>query len=241
MNRRLISAALLLLCNAVCMTALAAPDTDEAIRKSLHRVLPATPPDKITASPVAGLSEVQIGPRLIYVTNDGKYLFQGSLIDLETREDISETSRKAIRIAAINGIGEENMIVFPAENSRHTITVFTDVDCGYCRKLHSEMDQYNEQGITVRYLFYPRSGINTPSYYTAVSVWCEEDRRKAITDAKLGKAVPRKDCPNPVKDEYELGQSLGIRGTPAIILDDGDLLPGYIPPEQLARALDASM
>ncbi|MGD2055225.1 MAG: thioredoxin fold domain-containing protein [Gammaproteobacteria bacterium] len=239
MNRRLISILMLLLIPAIGIPVLADSTTDAAIRKSLQRVLPDSPPDKITPSPVAGLSEVQIGSRLIYVTNDGKYLFQGSLIDLATREDISETSRKAIRIAAINKVGEENMIIFPAKDPRHTITVFTDVDCGYCRKLHSQIQQYNDEGITVRYLFYPRSGINTPSYYTAVSVWCEEDRKKAITDAKLGKQIPRKDCTNPVKEEYELGQSIGIRGTPAIILEDGDLLPGYIPPGKLARALDA--
>jgi thiol:disulfide interchange protein DsbC len=217
---------------------LAEPGTREAITKSLGGVFPGVTPSEISPSPMPGVSEVLIGPRLFYVTNDGKYLLQGSLIDLETRTDISEQRRNGLRLAAINELGEENMIVFPARDSRHTITVFTDIDCGYCRKLHGEIAQYNDKGITVRYLAFPRAGVGSASYNKAVSVWCEKDKQAAMTRSKAGETLPKAECDNPVKDEYELGQMIGVTGTPAIILEDGAMLPGYIPPAKLAKALD---
>jgi len=172
------------------------------------------------------------------VTNDGKYLIQGSLIEVKSRTDLSEVRRKAIRLDAVNAVGEDNMIIFPARKPRHTITVFTDIDCGYCRKLHKEVGQFNDKGITVRYLMFPRSGVNTPSYYKAVSVWCEDDRNAALTESKAGKTLPKADCDNPVKAHMELGKLLGVSGTPAIVLDDGELLPGYVPAVKMARMLD---
>ena len=209
-----------------------------AIQKSLQSLLPEFKADKISPSPIKGVSEVLIGPRLFYVTNDGKYLFQGSLIEIASRTDVSEERRKSIRLDAVNAIGEDNMIIFPASKPRHTITVFTDIDCGYCRKLHKEIDQFNERGITVRYLMFPRSGVNTPSYYKAVSVWCEDDRNAALTDSKAGKTLPKASCDNPVKAHMDLGRLLGVKGTPAIVLDDGELLPGYVPAVKLAKVLD---
>ena len=239
MNKRLVNACLLLVTAVFLNPVLADPGTHEAITNSLKKVLPGVNPDEISPSPIKGVSEVQLGPRLLYVTNDGKYLFQGSLIDLETLKDISEDRRQTMRLDAVNALGEDKMIIFPAKKPRHTITVFTDIDCGYCRKLHNEVDKYNERGITVRYLMYPRAGVGSPAYDKAVSVWCEEDRRQALTDAKAGKQLPKRECQNPVKEEYELGQQIGIRGTPAIILDDGELLPGYIPADKLAKSLDS--
>ena len=219
---------------------IAASGARDTIEKSLREVLPDLTPSEIRPSPVAGISEVLIGPKLFYMTNDGKYLFQGSLIDIKTRTDISEQRRKAARLDAINGFGEANMIIFPAEKERHTITVFTDVDCGYCRKLHKEIDQYNSRGITVRYMLFPRSGKDTPSYYKAVTVWCADDRRDALTRSKAGEDLPRAECSNPVMTSMELGHLLGIQGTPAIVLDDGELVPGYVPAARLAHMLDSS-
>jgi thiol:disulfide interchange protein DsbC len=218
----------------------AEPDSHTAIKQSLAKVLPGVTPDTIKPSPMQGVSEVLVGPRLFYISDDGRYLLQGSLIDLETRKDISEERRKGIRLDAINKVGSDNMIVFPAEKERHTITVFTDIDCGYCRKLHKEIDQFNAEGITVRYLMFPRSGINTPSYDKAVSVWCADDRRAALTLAKAGEDIAARKCDNPVQDQYELGSMLGVTGTPALILDNGELLPGYVPAKRLAQALDSS-
>jgi len=218
--------------------AAADPDSHAAIQQSLSKVLPGITPDKITPSPIPGVSEVLVGPRLFYISDDGKYLLQGSLIDLDTRKDISEERRKGIRLDAINKVGIDNMIVFPAEKERHTITVFTDLDCGYCRKLHKEIDQFNAEGITVRYLMFPRAGVGSPSYDKAVSVWCADDRRAALTHAKAGEEITPRKCDNPVKDQYELGGQLGVTGTPALILDNGELLPGYVPAKRLAKALD---
>jgi thiol:disulfide interchange protein DsbC len=226
--------------SAAMNTALADPGVHDAIESSLRKVLPDMKADQIRPSPIPGVSEVQVGPRLFYVTNDGRYLLQGSLIDLQTRQDISENRRKAFRLEAINALGEKDMIIFPAKNARHTVTVFTDVDCTYCRKLHKQINRYNDLGITVRYLLYPRSGANTPSYYKAVTVWCSDNRQDALTRAKAGEQLKPRDCPNPVSDVIALGEAVGLQGTPAIVLDDGEMVPGYVPPDKLAQALDAS-
>jgi thiol:disulfide interchange protein DsbC len=238
MMRKMLTACLLVPALAISNGVLADPGKHDAIEKSIKRALPNVVPDQINPTPIDGISEVLVGPSVLYITNDGKYLFQGSLIDMATRTNLSEERRKDVRIAAINDFGEDRMIIFPAEKPRHTITVFTDIDCGYCRKLHNEIDKYNDKGITVRYLMFPRSGPNSPSYDKAVSVWCEKDRRQALTDAKAGKALPKASCENPIKEEYELGSMIGIRGTPAIILEDGEMLPGYIPADRLAKALN---
>jgi len=239
MTKRLINAGLLMLTVVMFNSAVAEPATNEAIEKALRQILPDVAPDHITPSPVKGISEVLLGPRVFYVTNDGRYLFQGSLIDLKTRVDISEDRRKHIRLDALNQVGEDKMIIFPAKESRHIVTVFTDVDCTYCRKFHREINQYNERGITVRYLLYPRTGVNTPSYYKAVSVLCDADRQKALTRAKAGEELEQRNCDNPIKEHMQLGTLMGLKGTPAIVMDDGEMLPGYVPADKLAQALDA--
>jgi thiol:disulfide interchange protein DsbC len=147
--------------------------------------------------------------------------------------------RNDTRRKAIEGVGEENMIVFSPQDPKHTVTVFTDIDCGYCRKLHREIDSYENAGIKVRYLLFPRSGVDSPSYDKAVSVWCSEDRAKALTEAKQGKAVDKKECDNPVREDIELGHSLGVTGTPTIVLENGRVVPGYVPAASLKRMLDA--
>ena len=185
---------------------------------------------------------MQLGSRLFYISNDGRYLLQGNLIDVKTRVDLSEERRKQIRTTAIDGLGVDNMIVFPAKTAKHEITVFTDIDCTYCRKLHNEIDQYNARGITVRYVMFPRSGINTPSYYKAVAVWCEDDHQDALTRAKAGEELSgSKDCNNPVGEHLKLGETMGLRGTPAIVLADGEMLPGYVSADKLAVALDSKL
>jgi thiol:disulfide interchange protein DsbC len=238
MIKRITGFCLLLAAMSLINVTVAADKTTEDITKSLSRIFPDVKP-KISPSPMEGVSEVLIGPRLMYVSNDGKYLLQGSLIDLNTRMDISEERRNDIRLDALNELGEDKMIVFPAKEEKHVITVFTDIDCGYCRKLHAEMDKYNEEGITVRYLMFPRAGVDSPSYKKSVTVWCSKDQQDAMTRAKNGENLPNQSCDNPVKEEYELGQLIGVRGTPAIIMDDGGMLPGYVPAARLAKALAA--
>ena len=239
MIKRFSGISLLFLSMSLFNLSVADTGSQEAITKSLGKIFPGVTPDKIAPSPMEGVSEVLIGPRLMYVSNDGKYLLQGSLIDLKTRIDISEARRDGIRLDALNELGEDKMIVFPAKEQKHVITVFTDIDCGYCRKLHGEMDKYNAEGITVRYLMFPRAGIDSASYKKAVSVWCSKDQQDAMTRSKSGENVPNATCDNPVKEEYELGQLIGVRGTPAIVMEDGAMLPGYVPAARLVKALEA--
>jgi thiol:disulfide interchange protein DsbC len=132
----------------------------------------------------------------------------------------------------------DRIVFAPAGMPKHTVSVFTDVECGYCRKLHSEIAAYNKLGISVQYLAFPRAGLGTPDWLAMESVWCSDDRRKAMTDAKDGRPVPPKRCNNPVTAQYELGQRIGLQGTPMIINSEGVALPGYMPPDQLLEALD---
>jgi thiol:disulfide interchange protein DsbC len=129
-------------------------------------------------------------------------------------------------------------VVFGPKDAPYTITVFTDIDCGFCRRLHAEIGKYNASGIRVRYLFMPRAGKGSESYKKAVGVWCAKDRQRAMTDAKAGKDVPAQDCKNPVDEHLALAELLGINGTPALILPDGELLPGYVPADRLKAAME---
>jgi thiol:disulfide interchange protein DsbC len=239
MKRRI---AILILLPVVLLLSATAPADESkearAVRAALAKVLPHATPDQINPTPVNGLYEVVVGPQLFYVTADGNYLIQGSVIDLKERRDLTGERRDTLRRDAVNGIGEDKMVIFAPEHPRHTITVFTDLDCTYCRKLHSQIGQYNANGIAVRYLLYPRSGVDTPSYYKAVSVWCAKDRNDALTRAKAGEEMPRADCDNPVKEHLAMGEMIGVSGTPAIVLEDGTLVPGYVPPLRLAQMLD---
>jgi thiol:disulfide interchange protein DsbC len=219
--------------------ALAGPAEDkQVIQAQLKQIIPDAPPAQIEPSVIQGLYEVSVGPMVLYMTADGKYAFNGSLIDLETRENLTEAAKAEARKAQMAKVPQESMIVYPAKGDvKHTITVFSDIDCPYCHKLHKEIPALNEAGVTVRYLAYPRSGINTPSYHKAVSVWCSEDPAKRMDDAMIGKAVPPKRCDNPVADHMRLAREFGVNGTPNIILERGDLLPGYVPAQELIQLL----
>ncbi len=218
--------------------ALATTDGAGKVRASLAVLIPHLKVDSVTASPIPGLYEVTFGNHIVYVTEDGKYLVQGRITNLETREPITELRERALKKALLDRLDEKDMIVYGDEDLPYTVTVFTDIDCPYCRKLHSQVDQYNQQGIRIRYLAYPRAGPGSPSEKKAEAVWCAEDRKQAMTLAKSGGEVPYRKCDNPVREQYRLGQDLGITGTPALVLDDGEIIPGYVPPKRLRAALD---
>ncbi len=160
------------------------------------------------------------------------------MVSLDSRINLTEQRRVSLRKDALAKLDEKDMIIFGPQKAKYTITVFTDIDCGYCRKMHAEMEKYNDLGIRVRYLSFPRGGIGSKSYDDAVNVWCAADRQKAMTKAKQGQEIPTKTCANPVKAEFELGQQLGVQGTPSIFLESGQNLPGYLPPEKLIQVLD---
>ncbi len=212
--------------------------TDQKIRNSLAVLLPGLSPDEIRSTPVDNLYEVTFGTRLVYITGDGRFLVQGKLVDLETRTEITDQRLSELKKAALAKVGEDQMVIFGPQDAKYTVTVFTDIDCGFCRKLHSEMKQYNDAGIRIRYLFYPRAGIGSDSYKKAVSVWCADDRKAAMNAAKAGQSIEARTCDNPVAEHYALGQAMRVQGTPALVLDDGEMLPGYVPADKLRAALD---
>ena len=219
---------------------LPAANADEiAIKESMTKSMPAVKIDSVKPSVVNGLYEVIVGANIFYVSNDGKYLLQGRLVDVAARKDLTEEKLSGTRKQAIEKIGQENMIVFKPKIGKYTVTVFTDIDCGYCRKLHSEIDQYLAQGITIQYLFFPRAGKDSDSYNKAVSVWCADDRNAALTAAKKDQKVPAKTCDNPVDEHMQLGADFDVKGTPMIVTEKGNIYPGYLPAKQLVEVLES--
>jgi thiol:disulfide interchange protein DsbC len=195
----------------------------------------------ITDAPIAGMYQVAVGANVAYVTKDGRYIIRGDIINVETSANVSEETRARARAAMLGSVDPATMIVFKPANGavKHTVTIFTDVDCGYCRQFHREIDKVTALGIEVHYLFYPRTGPNTESWTKAEEVWCAPDHNSALTRAKLGGSLPENhSCATPVADQYDLGQRIGVRGTPAIFNEAGDLIGGYLPPATLAKVLD---
>lgn len=194
--------------------------------------------EDVRMSPVSGVYEVTRGSEISYVTADGRYAILGDMIDIDADANLSENRRRTIRARIIETIPDSEMVVYSPKDPKYTITVFTDIDCGYCRRLHSQIAEYNRLGIRVRYMFFPRSGPNTDSWHKAEAVWCSSNRNEALTRAKNGEDVKSPKCPSDiVKRDFELGQKLAVDGTPAIFLQSGEMLPGYAPPGQLARYL----
>jgi thiol:disulfide interchange protein DsbC len=209
-------------------------------RAALLKLLPAgSKLDDLRPSPIPGIYEFVQGADVSYLTADGKYFIDGNVYDMKTRDNLTEILRSHARVALIGSVPESEMLIFGPSNPKYTITVFTDVDCAYCRKLHSQMAELNRLGIRVRYMFYPRSGPNTESWHKAEVVWCSPNRNEALTHAKTGAALDMtKVCAvTPVKREYELGENLGVRGTPAIFSENGDYISGYMEPRELLAQL----
>lgn len=224
-------------CLATPFSAIAGEQEEQQIKAELARAFPELKAASVKPSPVTGMYEVEFDSKIFYTTSDGKYLFMGDVMDLRAKSNITENRRSAIRMRLLDGVGEKNMIVIGPDKPKRTLTVFTDVDCGYCAKFHLDVPALNQQGVKVRYLFYPRAGIGSESYKRAVAVWCASDRAKAIGVAKAGGKIDMKTCANPVESHYQLGQRLEIGGTPAIFLDDGKMLPGYVPASRLLAIL----
>jgi len=210
-----------------------------AIRQSIAKSMPSIKVDSVNPSAVKGLYELTIGANLYYVSEDGKYLLQGHLVDIAAKKDLTEEKLNEARKSAILKMGVANMIVFKPKIAKYTVTIFTDIDCGYCRKLHSELDQYLAQGITIQYMFFPRAGKDSDSYNKAVSVWCANDRNAALTAAKKDQNIPSKTCDNPVDKHMQLAAEFDVKGTPMIISENGNVYPGYLPATQLAAALES--
>jgi thiol:disulfide interchange protein DsbC len=210
---------------------------ENTIKASIAKSMPTMKVDAIKPSEVKGLYEISVGSNVFYVSDDGKYLIEGHLIDIAAKKDLTEGKLSESHVKAIKNLGVDKMIVFKAKDSKYTVTIFTDIDCGYCRKLHSEIDSYLAEGITVEYIFFPRSGKDTESYKKAISVWCADDRKAALTAAKKGETIKEKTCANPVDEHMKLAAEFEVNGTPTIVSEKGVVYPGYLPAKQLVEML----
>jgi thiol:disulfide interchange protein DsbC len=212
-------------------TVSAEPGDVEKLKQALAISMPSVKPTKISETPVSGLFEVVVGSQVVYMSVDARYMIEGDLYDLKTKQNISEASKSVIRKAAIDELGSANMLVYKPENVKNTITVITDIDCPYCRRLHSEIPDYMKNDVEVRYIFMPLKG--AADLKKTISVWCADDQQAALNVAKAGGDVQDKTCKNPIKAHLQLAQDLGVRGTPAIVLESGEMLPGYVPVDKL--------
>ena len=214
----------------------------EANTKKLSALLLETfksAPDSISESQIPGLYQVMYGTEVVYLSADGQYFISGDLLNLKTRENLSEVAQRNVRKKIVDEL-KTTPVRFKAKDEKHVLRVFTDIDCGYCRKLHEEIDGYNDLGIGVSYVFFPRTGLDTASYDKAVNVWCAADQKKALSNAKAGGTIEPKMCENPIKSQFMLGIQAGIHkvGTPSIVFDDGTLVRGFLPPAGVKSKLE---
>lgn len=227
---------------AVPIAAAQETGNNDTARAAIARIAPQATVESVAASPVPGFAQVVVDGQVIYTSNDGRYVFEGNVVDTKDRSNLTEAARSDVRKAAFERIGPEQRISFePAAGSgpaARRVTVYTDFDCGVCRRLHDQIAQYNAQGIAVDYLLYPRAGIGSPSYDKAVSVWCAADKKTALDHAMRGAAPSPLQCDNPVDEQFAAGSRMRFSGTPALYAADGSYLGGYIAPEQLRAKLD---
>jgi len=222
------------------MAADAAPDAAlEQVRAKINSMFSEISPENVNPSPIDGWYTVHKGSVVAYISADGRYLLQGDMIDLDSQVNLTEKTRNDSRRQLMSSVSDDQVIMFSPTEVKHSITVFTDVDCSYCRKLHGQMDEYLAAGIEIRYLLYPRNGPASRSWNTSEDVWCARDRNSALTAAKLDRPFDTNKCDSSaISKQYMLGQQVGLTGTPAIVLDDGTLLSGYLPPASLLSRLD---
>jgi thiol:disulfide interchange protein DsbC len=221
----------------VSVASAAEPDYS-VVEEQMRALAPQAKSIAISETPIAGLLMVQINGDIVYATADGKYLIQGRVVDMATREDLTEGAKSEVRRELLASVDGSKQITFAPDKPAYDLMVFTDIDCGYCRKLHAQIAEYNQQGIAIHYMSFPRAGVGSLSYEKAVSVWCAKDPRAALTKAKLGEEPEPAQCDNPIADQYQLGLDLGVSGTPSLLTADGQMIPGYVPPDQLRERLD---
>ena len=241
MNRiPLIFAALLA---GVLMTTAYAGSIEEkdfnAVEEKLRGLVPNAKTIAISETPIEGILQVQINSDIVYVTADAQYLLQGQIMDIDTRTNLTDQAKSGIRLSLLTDLNRDEQISFEPENAKYDLLVFTDIDCGYCRKLHNQVAEYNEEGIAIHYMAFPRAGVGSGSFDKFVSVWCADDQKEALTLAKNGTDPEPQKCENPIAEQYQLGREVGVTGTPALVTSDGTLIPGYMPPAQLRERLES--
>lgn len=233
MNRLIFAGVLTLVLSNV-----AAAEAPKAVTDALDSLIPTLKPDSVQESAMKGLYEAVFGSEVLYLSADGKHVFRGDLIDVATRENLTAAVKAKYRARLLAGVKDADKVVFEGKDAKHTVNVFTDIDCPYCVKFHKEIPALNEAGVTVKYLAFPRGGKRAPAFAKFENVFCADDRKQALTDAKFGKKVVSKSCDNPVAEEFSLGQRMGVTGTPTMFLDDGTKIPGYVPHQRLVKILE---
>lgn len=241
MNRFPRSFAFGLICLAmVFSTVVLAKDADNSlVEEKIRTLVPTAKTVAISETPIEDLLQVQINSDIVYVTKDAEYLVQGQIMEMDSRVNITDQAKATIRQSLLKDIKTDELITFAPEEAKYELTVFTDIDCGYCRKLHSQMEEYNKDGIAIHYMAFPRAGVGSESYDKFVSVWCAADQKGALTLAKNGVDPEPATCKNPIAEQYELGREVGVTGTPQLLTPDGTLIPGYMPPDQLRARLES--
>jgi len=218
----------------------AGPD-QQALQEQLQKLDSRLAIESLQATPLENIYEVQLNSGdLLYISADGQYLLAGNLLRLDEQgiTDLTEQTRSQMRRQQLQDIAVENQVVFAAEgDTQAIIQIFTDITCPYCVRLHEEVPELNAAGVEVRYLAFPRQGVNSQAYQKLVNVWCADNRQDAMTRAKGGEDLAAAQCDNPVAEQFEMARSQGIQGTPAIILPDGKVIPGYVPAQRLLEQL----
>jgi len=213
---------------------------EQHVKQVFEATLPGVVVTDVRSAPMPGYYQIMTADdRPLIMSADGRFILTGDIYEIASGKivNLSEKDRMISRTELFK-TPESDLFVFkPKGVVKAKIAVFTDIDCGYCRKLHAEIPKLNELGVQVNYFSYPRAGVDSPSYNKIVSAWCAEDRNDALTRAKGGQAIPAKRCENPVEKQMGLGHLAGVTGTPAIVLETGELLPGYLPAEELAKRL----
>ncbi|SFD22231.1 thiol:disulfide interchange protein DsbC [Thiohalospira halophila DSM 15071] len=215
-------------------------ERDARLTEQVRKLIPEAEDPVIRSTPVEGILEVVVDEEVLYITEGGRYIFAGDLLDVEERRNLSEAARGRGRAEQVARLDDEGLITYPAEDERHRVTVFTDIDCPYCQRLHEQIEAYNERGITVQYAAFPRAGRGSGSWDKAVAVWCADDRQAAMDRAMKNSSDGGGEAcdDHPVGGQFDLAGELGIRGTPTIVAESGRMIPGFAPPEKLVEALE---
>jgi len=209
----------------------------DRVREELSRMIPQASQAEIVATEAKGVYRMELDGNYAYAYTNGDYILLGDLYNSREKVNVGDQARSAQMARLIKEVPTSKMIVFGDKNAKRHVTVFTDIDCSYCRKLHNEVSDLVAAGVQVRYLAFPRAGVGSKSYDKYVSVWCSDDQQSSLTTAKAGGSVPSASCDNPVEESYKLGQQVGVRGTPTIVLDDGTVTPGYVPHKELLKRM----
>ena len=225
--------------SAVVPLAQAADKGDQAAREAIQKLVQDRKIEALEKAPIDGYYQAVVGSQLLYVSADGRYVLQGNLYDADARIDLTAARLARVNVAKLDAYPESKRISFkPTSKPKYKVTVFTDIDCGYCRKMHSHIAEYNERGIQVDYLFFPRSGPGTPSFAKAVSVWCAKDRQSAFTAAKAGDDPAPLQCDNPVSRGIPARHRSRRRRHAGVFAPDGSKIGGYLTPDQLQAQLE---